>query len=41
VAHEATGEQLGEARVERARQGVDEPGVSHVDVDHRQIAVEL
>ncbi len=41
VAHEAVHEQLGESLVECARQGVDETRVFHVDVDHRQIAVEL
>ena len=41
VAHEAAGEELGEALVERARQGVDETSVFHVDVDHREIAVKF
>ena len=41
MAHQATREQLGEALVEGARQGVDETGVFHVNVDHCQIAVEL
>ena len=41
VAHEAVHEQLGEFLVEGARQGVDEGRVFHVDVDHREVAVEL
>src|SRR5262249_27436178 len=41
VAHEADGEQPGKAPAERVRQSLDEARVRDVDVDHRQIAVEL
>src|SRR5262249_29436297 len=40
VAHEAACEQLGKALVEGARQLLDESRLTHIDVNHREVAVE-
>jgi len=41
VAHQSVREQLRKALVECARQGVDEIHLAHVDIDHREVAVDL
>src|SRR5262245_19162345 len=40
VAHEAVHKQFWKTAIEGARQCLDHGGLAHVDVDHREIAVE-
>jgi hypothetical protein len=41
VAHETAAKEFGESLVECVRQGLDETSLLHVDIDYREITVEL